>query len=477
MAPATSSSAAAPPVAMDVDGEGETKTPEEKVVEEVFYPKFEIAQLRARYLRDRSPAVLAELMKYVKEERMLPFYKKFCEEANVKIEDKLVKEMEKEVEEKVKAFDEKLKDAEENLGDVEVKSAILDKADYFNKTGDQEKAFEFYEKAMTKTVGGGYRLDNILTRLRIALFNDDQEQIKKMLALGQEEMKKGGDWERKNKLKVYEGVFKVMTGDFEAAANLFLAGVATFTATEILSFQDFVLLFVQDFELVSVSVSTTLLVFCHDAKIKIDSISKGVSVRVLFIGSCNSSTSSCKETKVKRPKLQVFYTVLCSLIGLTRADLKKKVIGSPEILSVVHERKHMKEFLNAFYNCDYFNWSRELVHIIDHVKDDRYFQPNLMKISRHLRLNAYRQFITSYKSVTMKLMADTFGVSEQFIDKEIYTFISQGRLKNCKIDKIANVIETIDNVKDEKTLLYKDILKDGDELLNKMQKLAAAIDR
>ena len=50
----------------------------------------------------------------------------------------------------------------------------------------------------------------------------------------------GGDWERKNKLKVYEGIFKVSQADFEGAANLFLQGVATFAATEIFSFREFV---------------------------------------------------------------------------------------------------------------------------------------------------------------------------------------------------------------------------------------------
>jgi len=33
-----------------------------------------------------------------------------------------------------------------------------------------------------------------------------------------------------------------------------------------------------------------------------------------------------------------------------------------------------------------------------------------------MRLNVYEQFITSYKSVTLKSMAQTFGVSPEFID-------------------------------------------------------------
>lgn len=40
----------------------------------------------------------------------------------------------------------------------------------------------------------------------------------------------GGDWERKNRLKVYEGTFLLATREFKHAARLFLDSIATFTA-------------------------------------------------------------------------------------------------------------------------------------------------------------------------------------------------------------------------------------------------------
>ena len=50
----------------------------------------------------------------------------------------------------------------------------------------------------------------------------------------------GGDWERKNRLKVYEGVFAMATRDFRKAATLFLDSLSTFTATELCSYNQFV---------------------------------------------------------------------------------------------------------------------------------------------------------------------------------------------------------------------------------------------
>ena len=54
---------------------------------------------------------------------------------------------------------------------------------------------------------------------------------------------------------------------------------------------------------------------------------------------------------------------------------------------------------------------------------------------------AYSQFLESYKSVTIKNMSKSFGVSVEFIDKEVSHFISIGKL-NCKIDKVDGVIQS-----------------------------------
>ena len=50
----------------------------------------------------------------------------------------------------------------------------------------------------------------------------------------------GGDWERKNRLKVYEGVYAMATRDFRKAATLFLDSLSTFTASELCSYNQFV---------------------------------------------------------------------------------------------------------------------------------------------------------------------------------------------------------------------------------------------
>ncbi|CAM6087970.1 unnamed protein product [Calypogeia fissa] len=73
----------------------------------------------------------------------------------------------------------------------------------------------------------------------------------------------------------------------------------------------------------------------------------------------------------------------------------------------------------------------------------------------------------------MDAMAKAFGVSVNFLDLELSRFIAAGRL-TCKIDKVAGVLET--NRLDAKNALYQATIKQGDFLLNRIQKLSRVVD-
>lgn len=53
-------------------------------------------------------------------------------------------------------------------------------------------------------------------------------------------IEEGGDWERRNRLKVYEGVYLMSIREFAGAAKLFLESVSTFTATEMVPYKTFI---------------------------------------------------------------------------------------------------------------------------------------------------------------------------------------------------------------------------------------------
>lgn len=106
------------------------------------------------------------------------------------------------VEEEIKKFDEKIADAEANLGDTEVRDAIFEKASFYHKIGDLEKAITTYELALKKSVGVSKRLEVQFTLLQIFLKQRDLTQIKTAIDKCKTFLEEGGDWEGKNKLKV-----------------------------------------------------------------------------------------------------------------------------------------------------------------------------------------------------------------------------------------------------------------------------------
>ena len=93
---------------------------------------------------------------------------------------------------------------------------------------------------MEKTVGLGNRMDLIFHNIRIGLFWMDHSLIKANLDKATSLMEEGGDWDRRNRLKVYEGLYALSIRDFERAATLFLETVSTFTSYELMDYTQFV---------------------------------------------------------------------------------------------------------------------------------------------------------------------------------------------------------------------------------------------
>merc|ERR1712072_607143 len=109
-------------------------------------------------------------------------------------------------EEELKAIDAKIEDAKENLGATEVCDALTEKAEFFGRIGDKESALSTYDECMEKTTSLGPKLDIVLAEMRLALFWNDLLLMKKLSEKAQDMLKTGGDWERRNRLKVYEGL-------------------------------------------------------------------------------------------------------------------------------------------------------------------------------------------------------------------------------------------------------------------------------
>jgi 26S proteasome regulatory subunit N7 len=91
---------------------------------------------------------------------------------------------------------------------------------------------------------------------------------------------------------------------------------------------------------------------------------------------------------------------------------------------------------------------------------------------REMRRHAYTQLLESYRVVSLENMASQFGVSVDWLDRDLSKFIPSKQL-NCTIDRVNGVIET--NRPDDKNRQYNDVIKQGDQLLTKLQKFGQAV--
>jgi 26S proteasome regulatory subunit N7 len=131
------------------------------------------------------------------------------------------------------------------------------------------------------------------------------------------------------------------------------------------------------------------------------------------------------------------------------------------------------KLVNALHNCDYEKYLNATVEVQPILLADRFLQVHCGYIMRELHVLGYKQFLDSYKSVTLDSMATSFGVGAEYLDLQLSRFISAGRL-TAKIDKYGGVVET--NRPDEKNAQYRDMIQKGDVLLNRIQKLARVVD-
>lgn len=68
------------------------------------------------------------------------------------------------------------------------------------------------------------------------MFFEDDDLIKRNLERATALLEEGGDWDRKNRLKVYQAVYDMSMRRFEKAAKLFLDTLSTFTSYELFDY-------------------------------------------------------------------------------------------------------------------------------------------------------------------------------------------------------------------------------------------------
>lgn len=373
-------------------------------------PNLELAQnkfLLSLPEHKNDKALVDKLLNAIKTENMAPFYEVVCRELGWPVDNILLANMKKANQQKLGELDASIEDAEQNLGEGEVREANLKKSEFLCRIGDKDGAVSAFRKTYEKTVSLGHRLDIVFHNIRLGLFYLDHDLITRNIEKARTLIEEGGDWDRRNRLKVYQGVYSIAIRDFKSAATYFLDTVSTFTSYELMDYVTF-----------------------------------------------------------------VQYTVYVSVIALPRNELRDKVIKGSEIQEVLHSLPDVKAYLFSLYDCRYGDFFKELAKVEENLRRDYLVNPHYRFYTRETRIIAYTQLLDSYRSLTLQYMADAFGVSIDYIDAELSRFIAAGRL-HCKVDRVGKIVET--NRPDNKNWQYQATIKQGDLLLNRVQKLSRVI--
>jgi 26S proteasome regulatory subunit N7 len=113
----------------------------------------------------------------------------------------------------------------------------------FNRciAGDRPAAAAAFAAAEAKTAGAGQKLDARLALARLDMARGDWRAVQRELGAAAAIAAKGGDWERRNRLKVYAALAQLATRDLAGAAAALVEAVPTFTATELCPYATLVL--------------------------------------------------------------------------------------------------------------------------------------------------------------------------------------------------------------------------------------------
>ncbi|GAB1215224.1 hypothetical protein ATERTT37_004410 [Aspergillus terreus] len=376
----------------------------------------------------------------------------------------LVEENKKELD----GFKKEEDEAEEAAGETEVLAARGKRAEFWARVGDKDKAIESHEALLEKTSFLGTKIDLVLAMIRIGLFFGDTLYVKKSIERANTLIESGGDWDRRNRLKAYKGLHLLTIRSYSLAAPLLLDSLSTFTSYELCSYSALVI-----YSVLAGSLSLKRVDF--KAKVvdapEIKAILGSAEDRLAALTGEVSSGPSAQDEEMKDATTSkttprnattvVNLTTLGAGSGI-QADAEVPVDFSP-----------LANLVDSLYSGNYRSFFVALAAVEDNfLTQDRYLYEHRAWFVREMRLRAYQQLLQSYRVVGLNSMANDFGVTVDFLDRDLAKFISSNRIA-CTIDRVNGIIET--NRPDDKNKQYADVVKHGDALITKLQKYGQAV--
>lgn len=268
-----------------------------------------------------------------------------------------------------------------------------------------------YEAVFEKTGILGTKIDLVLAIIRIGLFFGDKLLVKKHVDRAKALVESGGDWDRRNRLKAYQGLHLLTIRSYNLAAPLLLDSLSTFTSYELCTYSSLVV-----YSVLAGSVSLKRV----DFKSKVVDtpevkaiLGDGEDKLAALTGATSAGPGAGDEDmKDTAPSTS---TPAPTAVNLTTLGSSTEGVAEAETLV---DFTALAGLVRSLYVGNYQAFFLALAAVEENfLSQDRYLYEHRVWFVREMRLRGYQQLLQSYRIVSLKSMATDFGVSVNFLDR------------------------------------------------------------
>ena len=274
----------------------------------------------------------------------------------------------------------------------------------------QEKAAAAYESQFEKTGPLGTKIDLVLAIIRLGMFFNDRIGVKKSIDRAKTLVDSGGDWDRRNRLKAYQGLYLLTIRSYNLAAPLLLDSLSTFTSYELCSYSSLVVYSVLagsislkrvDFKSKVVD-APEIRAILGDGEEKLSALSGKAAAGP------GAGDEEMKDTSSATP------TPAGTAVNLTTLGQDT----APQEAEAPVDFSPLTGLVRSLYVGNYQSFFLALAAVEENfLGQDRYLYEHRGWFVREMRLRAYQQLLQSYRVVGLQSMATDFGVSVDFLDR------------------------------------------------------------
>lgn len=245
----------------------------------------------------------------------------------------------------------------------------------------------------------------------MALFYGDKPLVQKHVDRAKALVESGGDWDRRNRLKAYEGLHLLTVRSYATAAPLLLDSLSTFTSYELCTYSSLVV-----YSVLAGSVSLKRVDFKSkvvDAP-EIKAILGDGEDKLLALTGAISAGPGVEPMEVEEPSKPAAKTA----VNLTTLGTGDQATDADAELAI--DFSSLAQLVSSLYGGRYKAFFEALATVEEKfLTQDRYLHEHKNWFIREMRLRAYQQLLQSYRVVGLESMANDFGVTVDFLDRYV----------------------------------------------------------